>query len=815
MRDDLRQAFRSLRKQPGFAAVAILTLAFGISVNVSLFGLISAFFLRPLAVRDPGRLVYLLQRGDLINMPYGHSYPDYLDYRAGATAMTDLVAFTPEPAHINARGRTPERTWIEVVSPNYFALAGVSPAFGAFPAAAEPLGPAAPTVVLSHRYWQRRFGGDPSLVGQAISINGRPFVVSAIAPAGFTGLSWAMAVSAWVPAGAMGALNEGGDRARDNRGNSMWRLLGRLAAGRTMDEARAEVEVIGRRLAAQYPAQHKNTRPVLIPENRARPDPSIAGFLPIFAAVFGAMVGLVLLIACANVANLMLSRALSRQRDLVVRAALGASRFRLVRLQVVESVVLACAAGAIGFLLARWAGAALAGFVPAGDIPMNEHREWDWRPLAFAMGLSIATGVLTGLWPARKATGFKVAESLKDGGTVAGASRHRLRNLLVVGQVTLSLVVLASSGLFVHSLERLRHTQLGFRPDGLLMMSIDLGLQQYSDDRGRRFLDELLRRAEALPGVTSATAASRIPFDYAMLFTDVVAEGGIPGSRDDSMSIGLNAVGPRFFETAGTPITRGRTLGPADDDHAPRVAVVNETMARKLWPGQDPIGRRFRYGRHTSWTEVVGVAANGKYMMLAESPRPFFYVPLAQQYDSPVAIIVRCSSDPAALAAPLQKIVNQMDPDLPVFNARTMDAHLRDSIFALMPLRAGAAMAGVQGMIALLLAVMGLYAVVSYAVARRTREIGVRMALGAARRDVLRLVVREGMWLSVVGIVIGLVLALGVGVVLSAVLYGVAAVDAPVFVAATLLLLTVSALACYVPALRATRVDPLVALRYE
>ena len=813
--DDLRQAFRTLRKQPGFTAVAVLTLAFGIGVNVSLFGLLSAFFLQPLNVKDPGRLVFLMQRGDLINMPYGHSYPDFLDYRSGTTAFSDLVAFTVEPAHISARGRPPERTWLEVVSPNYFALAGVAPAFGAFPSTETFTGKTAPTVVLSYQYWQRRFGGDPSLVGQAITLNGRAFIVSGIAPASFTGLSWAMAVSAWVPAGALGTLMDGGDRFRENRGASAWRLMGRLAPGKTIDDARAEVDVIGRRLAADFPGEHKGTRPVLFAENRARPDPSVAGFLPIFAAVFAAMVGFVLLIACANVANLMLSRAIARQRELVIRSALGASRIRLVRLQVVESVVLACLAGVAGFLLARWAGQGLAGFVPSGDIPLNMHDEFDWREYAFAIAISVVTGIVTGMWPARRATRFDLVESLKDGSGASGTRRHALRNLLVIGQVTMSLVVLACAGLFVHSLRRLQDAPLGFRPDGLLMMSMDLGLQQYSDKRGLRFVETLLRRAEALPGVTSATTASHVPFDNQIQFADVAIDGGIPGSTEHAISMPFNIIGPRFFETAGTAMTRGRRFDSRDDERSRAVAIVNETMARTLWPGQDPLGRRFRFGRGATWVDVVGVAADGKYVMLAEQPRPYFYVPFAQRYTSPIAIMIRSASDPSALAAPVQRLLNEMDPDLPVFNVRTMDAHLRDSVFALMPMRAGATMAGVQGLIALLLAITGLYAVVAYAVARRTREIGVRMALGAEGGDVLRLVVREGMWLSVIGIAIGLLIASGAGVVLSSALYGVRAVDIPVFGGATLLLLGVSALACYLPARRATRVDPLIALRHE
>jgi predicted permease len=813
---DLRHAFRTLRKQRGFTAVAILTLAFGIGVNASLFSMVSAFFLQPLPVKDPQQLVLVMQRGDVVNIPYGQSYPDYLDYRRETKTFSGLVAYMPVPVHLSARGQTPERTWIEVVSPNYFALAGAAPAFGEFPQLSrdEQRG-AAPSVVLSYRYWQRRFGGDPSVVGQSITLNRKTFTVTGIAPASFTGFAWAMAVSAFVPSGSMGSLMNGGDAFREDRGAPAFRMMGRLAPGKTIDAARAEMETIAQRLVAAYPAEHKGTRILLIPENRARPDPAVSGFLPIFAIVFSALVALVLLIACANVANLMLSRALQRQRDLVIRSALGASRFRLIRLQVVESLVLAGIAGGVGILLAQWAGAALAGFVPAGDIPMNQDRPWDWRISAFTVVASVIAGLATGLWPARAATRFDLVQSLKDGRTTAGAARHTLRNLLVIGQVTMSVVVLAGAGLFLHSLQRLQNVALGFRADGLVMASVDLGLQQYSDQRGLRFIEDLLTRAEALPGVTSATALSHVPFDYGMLFSDVSTEREIPGAKDGYISTAFDVVGPRFFETAEVPLVRGRALDRSDTGDSRRVAVVNQMLAATLWPGEDPIGRRFRFGRNGGWVEVVGVARDGKYVMLAEQPRPYVYLPLAQHYQSPITIIARCATDPAVVAQPLQRLVGQMDPDLPVFNVRTMDTHMRTSVFALLPFRMGATLAAAQGLIGLLLAVMGLYAVVSYAVARRTREIGVRLALGAARTDVVRLVVREGMWLAAIGVALGLVIALGLGLVLSKVLYGVPTADAGVMVSVAAVLLAVSALACYVPASRATRIDPIAALRHD
>jgi predicted permease len=499
----------------------------------------------------------------------------------------------------------------------------------------------------------------------------------------------------------------------------------------------------------------------------------------------------------------------------VVRSALGASRFRLVRLQIVESLVLAAAAGVLGVLLANWAGRLLTRFVPSGDIPMNQEHPFDWRIYVFTIMVSVVAGLAAGLWPARQATRFDLVESLKDGSSAAGTARHRLRNLLVIGQVTMSLVVLASAGLFMHSLQRMQTLALGFRPDGLLMMSVDLGLQQYDSQRGRQFLDDLLTRAEALPGVRSATLVVHVPFDYGMQFAEVGTGREIAGSKDNFVATPYNVVGRRFFETSGATVIRGRRFDDTDDEHSRRVAVVNETMARTLWPNQEALGQRFQAGRNGDWIEVVGIAADGKYVMLAEQARSYFYLPLTQRYQSPITIMVRTESDPAALATPLQRLLNQRDPDLPVFNVRTMEKHVRESVFGLMPLRVGASMAAVQGGIGLLLAILGLYAVVSYAVVRRTREIGLRMALGADRGDVVRLVVREGMRLSLIGLAVGLLIAVGVGLVLSRVLYGVVPIDYPVLGGVTALLLAISALACYLPARRATRIQPLAALRCE
>ena len=380
--NDLRHALRSLRRSPGFAAVTVLTLALGIGVNTSLFSLVDALFLQPLPVASPRELVMVMQRGDLLNVPYGHSYADYLDFREGMSAFSGLAAFMPTPVHLSAPGQTPERTWIEVVSPNYFELARVTPAWGQLLRAGEGEAKgAAPTIVLSHRFWQRRFGGDPSVVGRMITLNGRGFTVIGVAPPRFTGLSWAMAVSGFVPAGAVGTLLDGGDSFLTSRGAHAFRMMGRLAPGKTLADARADMGLVSARVYAAYPEAHKGSKVIVASENRSRPDPSVAEFLPVFAAIFAAMVALVLFIACANVANLMLSRSVARRRDLTIRSALGARRLQLVRLGVMESLVLATLAGLLGLVLARLSGQALAGFVPAGDIPVNTDHPWDWRDL--------------------------------------------------------------------------------------------------------------------------------------------------------------------------------------------------------------------------------------------------------------------------------------------------------------------------------------------------------------------------------------------------------------------------------------------------
>ncbi|HEY7183129.1 MAG TPA: FtsX-like permease family protein, partial [Blastocatellia bacterium] len=493
---------------------------------------------------------------------------------------------------------------------------------------------------------------------------------------------------------------------------------------------------------------------------------------------------------------------------------IGANRRRLIRQLLAESVLLAIIAGAMGILLANWSGKLLSGLAPASDIPTRADASWDWRVLALTFLVSAIAGAVTGLAPALRATRFDLQTALKEGGGLLAPSRHLLRSGLVISQVAICVVALIAGGMFVRSLQQVSRMDLGFRTDHLLMASLDLGLQGYDEARQKQFHKQLLDRLKELPGVRSAGLASTVPFGYGIEIAEIAPEEKA-GDKDNFTVAHANYVTPDYLTTIGGAVLKGRGFTERDNESAPKVAIINVTMAERLWPGQDAVGRRFKWKADADVWQVVGVARNARYVMIGEEPRPFFYAPLAQRGASPVTLSLWADGDPAALTPAVRDVLRQMDADLPIYDVRTMEEHLDNSFFAVMPLRLGAALAGAQGLLGLSLAAMGLYGVVSYVVGLRTREIGVRMALGARRFDILRLVVHDGLKLTLIGLAIGLLFSLGFAAILTRVLYGLTPAAAPVFAAVAVLLVGVATLACYLPARRATKVDPMVALRCE
>ena len=817
MYSDLKFALRQIAKFPGYTAVVVLTLAFGIGVNTQIFGIVSAMFLQPMPVRDADRLTVIVEHSKLINLPHGLSFLDFRDLRAGSKSLTDHIAYFFTPVHLSIEGKTPERSWVEAVTPDAFGKFGITTVLGRpLQASDGEMPPGTPVAVLTHSTWQNRFGSDPGVIGRTVLINAKAFTVVGVAKPGFESFSYAVSASMFVPSGTLPMLRADADGFFKYRSAVIWRVLAYRAPGASIADANAELAVFAKRFLKDFPEDHRDSSFEAVAEQHARPDPSLSAFMPVFVALFSGLVILVLFIACANVANLMSARALEREKELVMRAALGASRGRLPRQLLVESLILAALAGLAGYFVARLGGDALIRFMPTGDIPTRQIQPPGWQILVFTAGISLVAGLAAGLFPALRASRTDLNEGLKQGAGRQISGRHRMRDLLVIGQVAVSCIVLIASALFLRGLQAAGNLNVGFRPERLIMLSLDVSLQGYDMERGLRFQKHLIENVRALPGVENAGFTQHVPFSNNIQIRQIWPDNPTANVTDGHMAVSLSSVTPGFLSTMGVPLLRGRDLAETDVAKTPLVAVINDAMAKTFWPGKDPIGQRF----HADWIgspmiEVVGLVPTGKYVMLTEDSKPYFYTPFAQNYGMPATLAVRTTKDPQGLAASLRDAVHRLDPDLPIYSVLTMDDHLAQSFFALMPLRMGAMLAGVQGAIGLLLAILGLYSVVSYGVANRTREIGVRIALGATNRNVLQLIAREGMRLTLIGIVIGVVFSVGVAFVLSHVVFGVHTFDMVAFPLVVVMLFATAALACWLPARRATRVDPMVALRAE
>jgi predicted permease len=804
---DLRFGVRMLRKNPGFSLIAVLTLALGIGANTAVFSLVNTVWLRPLPIAEPERVfeVTPLFKG----MDKGAaSYPAYQDYRDRNEALDGLAAYTFASVSMSQNGNNALLMGY-LVSGNYFDLLGVRAVQGRMFTQEEDRQPGAhPVAVLSHGCWQRRFSGNPQVIGQTILINNHSFTVVGVAPPEFNGTALMIAPELYAPLNMAKQLAPA-SRWLESRDSGSLLMLGRLKPNIGAAQAKAEFDALAAQLRSEHPEEgdvrFEFARPGLVM-------PMMRNATFGLASVLTAIVGLVLLIACTNLANLLLARGAQRRKEIAVRLSLGATRTRLLRQLLTESLLLACAGGLMGWLLAQCVAAMVKLFKPPVDFPLNIDLKLDWRVLVFTLLISLVTGVLFGLLPAWQATKPDLVPALKDesGGVVR---RGRLRSTLVVAQVALSLVLLTGAGLIVRSLQQAQMVGPGFDIEHTVTASVDLSLQGYDRARAKAFQQQLLTRIEALPGVRSASISRHLPLNLDTGNSRIYVEGQPFTRRADLPLISTNRVWPRYFETMGIPLLAGRDFNSQDDREETRRAIVNESFARRFFPGQNTVGRRLHFGGPTEpFCEIIGVVKDSKYESLGEAPQPFVFAPMMQADAGAVAFVARAGGDPQSLLNAIRREVARLDANLPIYDAKTMREHMRLSLF---PLRAGAWVAGGFAFLALLLAGLGIYGVMSYATAQRTREIGIRLALGAQSSDVLRLALRQGLKLALLGLALGLTGALTMTRLMTSVLYGVSATDAATFGGVTLLLSLVVLLACYVPARRATKVDPMIALRTE
>jgi predicted permease len=808
LRQDIRYGWRQLLKRPGFTLLAILSMALGIGANTAIFSLVDTVLLRPLPVREPEQLIAVdgqLKNGTEFTL---QSYLNYKDYRDRNTVFSGMLAYRFVVASLSHNGVN-ERVWGYDVSGNYFDLLGVKPALGrSFLPEEDKTPDSHPVVILSHACWQKRFAGNPAIIGQKILLNSHPFTVIGVGPKGFVGTEVAYAPEFWVPL-MMAKKIEPSSTWLENRSSDNLFVVGRLKPGITVDQAKAQLDVVTEQMAKEHPKENAGRRVFLMPPGLFIPD--IRNSIFAFSGLLAVVGALVLLLACVNLANLLLARATERRKEIGIRLAVGASRSRLVRQLLTESVLLSVMGGGVGLLLAVWTNQLIASIKLPTDIALLFDLRIDWRVLAFTLVLSLFTGVAFSLIPALQSSKPELVPALKEENSFAGFRRSRLRNGLVIAQIALSLVLLISAGLIVRGLQAAQRMRPGFNPENAIALSFDLSLQGYDDPKGRAFYRRVMERAAAIPGVRSVAATNVLPLALDYSSNTIYLEGQPVQSRSEMPLAIPYSVSPRFFETMGMAL-RGRDFLPNEDQKDSRVAVVNETFARRFFPGQDPIGKRYNHtGPEDPFWQIIGVVPDGKYNTLGEEPKAVTYRPL-RYFDEVFTLIARTDADPRTVLAALRRAVQELDPTLPIYDAKTLTEHMNIPLF---PAKMAAGILASFGVLALLLAAIGIYGVMSYVVAGRTREIGLRMALGAQAADVLRLILRQGMLLAIFGTIIGLTIGLGGTRLLKTLLYGVSAADPATFVTVTLLLGSVTFLACWLPALRATRVDPMRALRAE
>ena len=805
---DLRFAFRQLAKSPGFTAVVVLSLALGIGANATVLCWLRNLVLRPLlGVADQQELVMLVSNQGGGNV----SLPDLQDFVAQGGVFSGALVSMPTAAALTV-DRQPEWINTQIISANAFELLGVKPLLGRTFLPQEDQKPGGdPVLVISERLWRRRFGGDPAIIGRVVDLNRQKFTIIGVTPASFIGTMAPGIYDVWAPASMIWEVRNQSTGFLNQRSWRGWLNLARLRPGVSMAEARTAVETVNARLAADHPDTNRDVRHRVVPLSEC-PWSAAAIVGPVFRLLLAVCVG-VLLIVAANVANLLLARATNRRKEIAIRLAAGASRARLIRQLLIESLLLALCGGSVGLLLASWAVDSLPFLLPAPAPDLALTFGLDASTLVLTLLLTLTTGIGFGLMPALQASRPNLNEVLKESGrsSSGGAAHHRLRNGLVIAEIALALVLLIGAGLCLKGLRQARRVELGFKPDQVLIAGMQIGMNGYNQETGPEFYRRLRERLAALPGVEEAALASWFPLGLGGCKGTGVQVEGRTRQRDEDPTYKFAIVSPRYFAAMQISLLAGRDFTDQDNLAAPSVAIVNETFAQRFWPGQDPIGRKFRSGGRER--TVVGLARTGNYDRLNEAASCFLYLPYQQGVpDLDLNICVRTRSDPAAFARTLEQAVRDADPGVGLRRVMPLSTHVESVFF---PQHMASLLLSLLGSVALVLAAMGVYAVMAYAVSQRTQEFGVRIALGATAGDVLRQVIRQGLVLAASGVAVGLGLALGVTHLLASFLYGVSPFDPVTFVGVSLLLALVAVVACYVPARRATRVNPIEALRAE
>lgn len=818
---DIRYGIRVLLKSPGFVIATVVSLALGIGANTTIFTMVNSVFLQPLPVESPSELMYVHgtdsnNTSSLFGAFLPVSYPNYRDYRAQNDVFQDLGVYSFPRSVSMGGGDKPTPVFTQLVSWNYFKLLGVMPVAGrTFLEEEDKTLSTHPVAVLSYQFWQRRFGGSPTAIGGTILLNGHTFTIIGVAPRGFEGTIGILSPDLWAPVMAYPLIQAGvfpGGPLHENRRLISFNAFGRLKPSVSPAQAQTALQVIGRRLEEEYPNENKGRNVGILPLTQATIPPQFRGILLQASSLLMVIVGLVLLIACANIANLMMARATARRREFTVRLALGGARSRIVSQLLIESILVALPGGVLAVLVAVGGRNLILSLLPSFAGAQNVSMPLDTTVLAFTLVVAIVSGILFGIAPSLSASRADLVADLKErAGSGGGQGRLSIRNLLILFQVALSVIALASAGLFIRSLRNARQVDLGFEHDKLVVVQYDLTSNGYDQDRGEAFHRQILERVRAIPGVAAASLASSVPLQPPFQRT-VFPEGEENASARTGTLAFANTIVPGHFQAIRIPLLRGRDFNDADRKGQTRVVVINEAMARRFWPSQDSIGKRFKFYGDQEFQTVIGLAANTKVVFVGEAPQAMAFLPLEQDYQPVMTLHVRTSGGPETLKGTIEREVQSLDRNVALTQVLTAPELLALSLWG--P-RMAATLLSIFGIVALILAAVGIYGVMSYSVNQRASEIGIRMALGAERSDVLRMVLRQGMTVVSIGLAAGLVVATIISSVLKSLLYGVGMLDIPTFAATAAVLVLVALVANYVPARRATKVDPVHLMRYE